>query len=619
MAYGNMGKILEVDLTSGESTEIELDEKLYRDYIGGAGLAAKLLYDWGNLEAAPLDPENLLIFAAGPLTGIGFSGSSRLSVGARSPLTGIWGQASCGGNFGPELKRCGYDAIVFRGKAERPVFLLLGDDSADLLPAEDLWGKDTYETTDILKERYSKQHKVLAIGPASENLVPYGSIVNDKAHVFGRAGMGTVMGSKNLKAIVARGSKKMELKDPEKVKEIAVAYRKGVETGGMARALRSFGTAGNMESKMIEGDVPTRNWGRGIWEEGGEKLSGVALDETILIEHRSCRGCGIRCKPVVEVPDGPYKMERGAGPEYETLGAFGTMLMNDDLAAVCKANDFCNRAGMDTITCGATFAWAMDCYEAGILKPEDYEGIELKWGDIDTVIKLLPSIVAKEGKLGKLLAKGSRAASEEIGGGSDAFLTDTKGLEAPMHNPRSNWGNGPAYAISVRGACHVSNMMYMLEWGAFEHPEIGLDKMYQGMSAEFKADAVAKTADLGCIYNSACWCMFAGHIIPLPQLVETFNAVAGYDWDIETMMEAGARVWYLQRCLGHIWGATAADDRLGQRIMTPVPDGGIAGMVPDMETMLKDFYEYRGLREDGKPTPETLEKYGLSYLAEKIY
>jgi len=619
MAYGNMGKILEVDLTSGESTEIELDEKLYRDYIGGAGLAAKLLYDWGNLEAAPLDPENLLIFAAGPLTGIGFSGSSRLSVGARSPLTGIWGQASCGGNFGPELKRCGYDAIVFRGKAERPVFLLLGDDSADLLPAEDLWGKDTYETTDILKERYSKQHKVLAIGPASENLVPYGSIVNDKAHVFGRAGMGTVMGSKNLKAIVARGSKKMELKDPEKVKELGKINREQVQESVWCQAIGAFGSGANMEAKMLEGDVPVRNWGQGEWEEGSEKLSGFALADKFMIDHETCRGCLVKCKPVVEIKEGPYAMEPGAGPEYETEAAFGTMLMNDDLAAVCKANDFCNRAGMDTITCGATFAWAMDCYEAGILKPEDYEGIELKWGDIDTVIKLLPSIVAKEGKLGKLLAKGSRAASEEIGGGSDAFLTDTKGLEAPMHDPRLNWGDGLAYAVSVRGACHVSNMTYLLEWGAIRYPEIGLDKHYKEFSAEYRGEAVAKTTDLGCIMNSACWCEFAGTIFTIPQLVETFNAVAGYDWDIETMMEAGARVWYLQRCLGHIWGATAADDRLGQRIMTPVPDGGIAGMVPDMETMLKDFYEYRGLREDGKPTPETLEKYGLSYLAEKIY
>jgi len=618
MAFGNMGKVLEVDLSLGKTAEFEPDEAIYRDFIGGAGLAAKLLFDRGNLQAEPLDPDNLLIFAAGPLTGIGFSGSSRLSVGARSPLTGIWGQASCGGNFGPELKRCGYDAVIFKGKADEPVYLLLGDNSAEVLPASDLWGKDTYATTDVLKEKYGKRCKVLAIGPASENLVPYGSIVNDYGHIFGRAGMGTVMGSKNLKAIAAQGSKRVTTKDPEKVKELSEIYGTGVEKGGMARSLRSFGTAGNMESKMIEGDVPTRNWGQGCWEEGGEKLSGIALDETILTGHGSCQGCGVRCKPVVEVPEGPYQMAEGPGPEYETLAAFGTMLMNSSIESVAKINEFCNREGLDTITCGATFAWAMDCYEAGILKPEDYDGIKLEWGDIDTVIELLPKIVAKEGKLAQLLAKGSRAASEEIGGGSDRYLTDSKGLEAPMHDPRLYWGDGLAYAISVRGACHVSNLTYLLEWGAIRYPEIGLDEHYKEMSAEHRAEAVAKTTDLGCIINSACWCVFPGTIFTITELKDLFNAVAGYDWDIQDLMDAGSRVWFIQRCLGHIWGATGADDRIGQRIMTAVEDGGIAGVVPDMETMVREFYEYRGLGADGMPTPETLEALGLGYLADKI-
>jgi len=619
MAYGNMGKVLEVDLASGKVQARELAEEMYRDYIGGAGLAARLLYDHGHLDAEPLDPENPLIFATGPLTGIGLSGSSRLSVGSRSPLTGIWGQASCGGNFGPELKRCGYDAILFTNRSEKPVYLLLEEGSAQLLDASDLWGKDTYETTDILKERHGKTHKVLAIGPAAENLIPFGSIVNDKGHVFGRAGLGTVMGAKRVKAVVARGEKKIQYRDPEKFAELAKTYQGWVERSGMTKALRAFGTACNMESKMVEGDVPSRNWGLGIWEEGGERLSGITMDEEIMVGRRACRGCLVRCKPVVEVPEGPYAMGPGAGPEYETLGAFGTMLMNANLEAVAWINDFCNRSGMDTITCGATFAWAMDCYENGILKPEDYEGIRLEWGDIDTVISLLPRIVAGEGKLATLLGKGSRAASREVGGGSERFLTDSKGLEAPMHDPRLDWGDGLAYAVSVRGACHVSNMMYQLEWGAIRFPEIGLDKHYRGMSTEHKAEAAAKTADLGCIMNSACWCVFPATSFTIPLLRDLFNAVAGYGWEIEDMMRAGERVWFLQRCLGHIWGATGADDRLGQRIMTPTGEGSIAGVVPDMETMLREFYEYRGLRDDGKPEPEVLRSLGLSYLEKDIY
>jgi aldehyde:ferredoxin oxidoreductase len=459
---------------------------------------------------------------------------------------------------------------------------------------------------------------VLAIGPASENGVLYGSIVNDYGHLFGRAGMGTVMGSKNLKAISAQGSRKMEVKDRQRVDELSKIYQKGIETGGMARALRSFGTANNMEAKMIEGDVPSRNWGLGIWEEGGEKLSGIALDEEVLIRHTNCRGCGVQCKPVVEVEEGPYQMEEGPGPEYETLGAFGTMLMNSNIESVCKINDFCNRMGLDTITGGATFAWAMDCYENGLMKREDFDGVKLEWGDIDTVIEMLPKVVAREGKLGALLAKGSRAAAAEIGGGSEKFLTDSKGLEAPMHDPRLDWGNALAYAVSVRGACHVSNMNYLVEWWAVTYPEIGLNKHYTEFSTEHRGETVAKTSDLGCIFNSACWCNFPGTIFKINELKDMFNAVAGYGWELDDMMDAGSRVWFLQRCLAHIWGATAADDRVGERIMTPVNEGGIKGQVPDMETMLKDFYEYRGLGSDGKPLPETLEKIGLGYLVGKI-
>ncbi len=618
MAFGNMGKVLEIDLSSGTTSELEPEEEMYRDYIGGAGLAAKLLYDRGDLEVDPLDPDALLIFAAGPLTGMGWSGSSRLSACARSPLTGIWGQSSCGGNFGPELKRCGYDAVIFKGKAAEPVYLNLDHGTVEIVPASDLWGKDTYETTDVLKEKHGNRAKVVAIGPAAENGILYGSIVNDCAHVFGRAGMGTVMGSKNLKAIAAQGDRRIETKDPDRVKELSPSYQRGVERGFMARGLRGFGTAGNLESKMVEGDVPTRNWGRGMWLEGGENLSGVALDETILTGHRSCMGCGVRCKPVVEVTEGPYRMEEGAGPEYETLAAFGTMLMNPSIEAVAMINDYCNRAGMDTITCGATFAWAMDCYEAGILKPEDYEGVKLEFGDIDTVIEMLPKIVRKDGKLARLLANGSRKASERVDAGSEKFLTDTKGLEAPMHDPRLNWGDGLAYAVSVRGACHVSNMTYLIEWGALRYPEIGVDKHYKEMNADHRGEAVGRSSELGCIMNSACWCEFPGTIFTIPELRDLFNAVAGYDWDIDAMMNAGARVWFLQRCLGHIWGATGADDRLGQRIMTPVSDGGIAGSVPDMDRMLADFYEWRGLQADGRPKPGVLEDLGLGYLREKL-
>ena len=617
--YGNTGKVLEVDLASGQIEELELDDDIYRQYIGGVGLAAKLLFDRGNLEADPLDPDALLIFATGPLADTGMYGTSRFSVGARSPLTGIWGQASCGGNFAPELKRCGYDGIIFKGKAAEPTYLLLGDDGIQLLPASNLWGRDCYEVCDELKAKHGKQHKVLTVGPAAENGVLYGSICNDYRHHFGRAGMGTVMASKNVKAIAAKGDKKTESADPEGFKDFwQNTIRPQIEESIFCNAIKAFGTAANMELKMIEGDVPTRNWSVGSWMEGPDTLSGIAMSDTILVRNDTCRGCAVRCKRIIKIEEGPYQVPEGPGPEYETIGCFGTMLMNPSLEAVAKANEICNRLGMDTITCGSTFAWAMDCYEAGILKPEDYDGVKLEWGDIDTVIDLLPKVAAKEGNLAQLLAKGSRAASEEIGGGSDKFLTTTKGLEAPMHDPRCNWGDGLAYAVSVRGACHVSNTMYMLEWGAIEYPELGLDMILEGMSTEHKALGAAVANDIGCICNSACWCVFPALALKVPQWVDVFNKVAGYGYDIDSMMKAGARIWYLQRCLGHIWGATGADDRLGQKVMTPTEDGMIAGSVPDMETMLKEFYELRGLQDDGRPTRETLEKHDLGYMADRL-
>jgi aldehyde:ferredoxin oxidoreductase len=617
--YGNTGKVLEVDLTSGKSDVIELDEDTYKKYIGGAGLAAKLLYDRGNLDADPLDPEALLIFATGPLADTGMYGTSRLSVGARSPLTGIWGQASCGGNFAPELKRCGYDGIIFKGKAAEPVYLLLGDDSAELVPASDLWGKDTYQVCDELKAKYSKQHKVLAVGPAAENGVLYGAICNDYGHFFGRAGMGTVMASKNLKAIVAQGGKRVEFADPEGLKELwQNTVRPGIDDSVWCQGVGADGTGALMEIKLMEGECPVKNWTVGDWMEGGKNLSGPMLTDTILTDRHGCRGCAVKCKRVVEVKEGPYKIEEGPGPELETIGTFGTLLLNPNLESIAKANDICNRLGMDTITCGATFAWAMDCYDHGVMKPEDYQGIKLDWGDIDTVIELLPKVAAREGKLAELLSRGSRKASEEIGGGSDEFLTDTKGLEAPVHDPRAIWGAGVAYAMSVRGACHVSNNMFELEWGAIEYPEVGLDILMETMSAEHKADAAVKTTDIGCINNSLCWCAFTTMGVPLTVMVQCINMAAGYGYDIDSMMKAGGRIWYLQRCLCNIWGTTAEDDRLGKALMKPTEDGMIAGMVPDMDTMLKEWYEMRDLEPDGKPSKKVLEDYDLGYLAEKI-
>jgi aldehyde:ferredoxin oxidoreductase len=617
--YGITGKVLDVDLTLGQIEVLEVEEETYRQFVGGTGLAAKLLYDRGDLEAGPLDPENLFVVAIGPMAGTGMYGTSRFSVGARSPLTGIWGQASCGGDFGPELGRCGYDAIIFKGRAAEPVYLLIEEEEASLQPAGGLWGKDTYVVDDELKAKHSKQHKIMVIGPAGENGVLFGSISNSKGHHAGRSGMGTVMGSKNLKAVCAKGSRKPEFADPEGLKTFwQDTIRPQMDESIFSQTVGAFGTAANMEVKMMEGDVPTKNFQVGSWEEGPETLSGIAMADTIMTGRETCRGCGIKCKRVVKIEEGPYAMGEGPGPEYETIGTFGTMMMNPSLEAVAKANDMCNRLGMDTMTCGSTIAWAMDCFDRGMMKPEDWDGIKLEWGVMEPVIDLVQKIAMKDGKLGELLSNGSAKAAVEVGNGSEALLTTSKGLESPMHDPRCTWGDGLAYATSVRGACHVSNLMYLLEWGAMEYPEIGVDHILEPQGTEHKADGAAKMHDIGCITNSACWCQFPSQSLSMPQWVEAFNLVTGWGWDIDEFMKTGGRIWYLQRCLGHIWGATAEDDVLGQRSMFATEDGMIAGSVPDMDTMLKEFYELRKLGPDGKPSKEVLEEYKLGFLADKL-
>jgi aldehyde:ferredoxin oxidoreductase len=616
--YGNMGTILEVDLTSGEMEELEVEERLYRDYIGGSALAARLLYERGNLDAEPLDPEALLIFMSGPLTGVGMSGSSRFAAAARSPLTGYYGDASCGGNFGPEIKRCGFDGVIFKGRSEMPVYLLLDEEGARLVEAEGLWGKEVYEVTDILKDKHGKNAKVITVGPASENGVRFGSIHNDYGHAFGRAGMGTVMASKNLKAVVAQGKKKIDFKDEEAFKEVRKAFREAIDESITMQAMGALGTAANMEAMMLQGDVPTKNWSIGEWEDGGAALTGATLAETILTDTGTCRGCAVGCKRVVKVDEAPYEVPEGPGPEYETLTAYGTLCYNNNLAAVAKANELSNRLGVDTITCGSTIAWAIESFEKGALNMEDTDGLELNWGDPDLVIELVERIARKEGKLGELLSMGSAAAAEKVGKGSEQWLTTTKGLEAPMHDPRAFHGLGAAYAISSRGACHVSNAMLFVEWGTIYFPELGIDKDYEPMSAEDKAEAVVWSADWGVLHNSACWCEFPGLEMQTQWWVDLFNYVAGYDYDLDSMLECCARGWFMKRCLQHIWGVTGEDDKLGPRVMEPLSDGMTEDSVPDMERMMKEVYELRGLGEDGKPTRETLEKYGLEELADKI-
>ncbi len=619
---GNTGKILNVDLTAGTVTVETLPEKYYRAYIGGSGLAAKLFWERGDAQTDALSPAAMLIFMNGPFAGIRLSGASRNSVAGCSPLTGHWGDSSCGGYFAPELRYAGFDGIVITGRAACPSFLLVVDNKVSIEDAAAYWGKGTMEATQALKAKFGKDHRTLVIGPAAEKLVRFAMILNDGHHATGRAGFGAVMGSKNLKAVVIKATKReMSLADPEAFEPLRKELNEKIREGLAGQVLRQDGTAANLMGGVEIGDVPVRNWQSNYWPEAADALTGSTLTEKYLTRRGACAYCGIGCKRYVEVKEGPFAVPDGPGPEYETIVSFGTLIGSLDLAATCKAGRVCNELGMDSISAGGTIAWAMEAFERGDLTLADTGGVELAWGDMDTVIHtVLPMIAEREGKLGELLADGSVAAARRLGRGLQ-YTVHSKGLEAPMHDPRGG-GHGMAlsYAVSPRGACHVADPMMYVEMGARYYPEIGFDYIFDLQSSENKAEAAAFSVAMGAILNSACLCNFVDGELTLPDWVALFNSVAGFGWDIDGLIKAGRRVFYLKRLINERYGLTADDDALTPRMLEPGTGGQAEGSQVNLEEMKARFYELMAIDpKRGIPTREALEAVGMGEEARKVW
>ena len=567
-------------------------------------------------------PEAALIFMDGPFAGLKLSGTSRMSVGRRSPW-GNWRDSPCGGYFAPELRYSGYDGIVLRGRTEAPSLLLIEDDRIEIVDAASYWGKGIEEVNSGLKERFGKNHQTLVIGPAGENMVRYAGILSEGHHAFGRAGFGAVMGSKNLKAIVVKSSKqRMALADPKQYEKLRKELNARIKENLTNSVLRESGTVANFEGALFAGDVPIRNFTSNYSEELGEALSGSTLTEKFLTRRWTCMYCTVSCKRVVAVPEGPFAIPEGPGPEYETIVAFGSLMGSKDLAAACKAGRICNDLGLDTISAGSTIAGAMEAFEKGDLTLKDTGGVELRWGDMETVIdKVLPAIAQREGMLGELLSLGSAASAERIDKGSIDYTCQSKGLEAPMHDPRGG-GHGMAltYAVSPRGACHVADPMLHMEMGACYYPEIGVEYEPDPMSDTNKPEAAVRSVELGGIENSACFCQFADREVSIPEWVELFNTVAGYGWDAEDMMRAGRRVFYLKRLINYRYGRTSRDDTLTPRMLEPAQDGEPKGIEINFSGMKERFYELMDMDpEKGIPREDTLREYGMEEEARKVW
>jgi len=624
--FGYMGKFLRVNLTDNRIAEERLEEDVARAFLGGRGLGGKILFDELEPGIDPLGPKNKLIVAAGVVTGIPFGGNCRYVLMGKSPLTGIWGESNASGFFGPELRFAGFDAIVVEGKAEKPVYLWIHNGEAEIRDASYLWGKFTGDTERLIKDELKDDKiRIASIGPGGENLVRFACVLSDTHHANGRTGMGAVMGSKNLKAIAVRGTQKIPLADREKVIELAKRANQEVWEGAYKDLLHKYGSDGDLDDLHATGRLPTKNFQRCTFE-GYENITGETIAETILVRRDPCFACPISCNQVVAAKE-PYVVDPAyGGPEYETAAALGSLCMNDNLVVLCKANELCNKYSIDTISTGVAIAFAMECYEKGLITKADTGGLELTWGSDKAIIQLVEKIAKREG-IGALLAEGVKRAAEKVGRDAEEFAMHIKGQEVPMHEPRGKKGVGLAYATSNRGACHLqAEHDDFFEDPNWLFPEIGLDKTVDRLDmGREKARMVKVLGDFKALYDSLSVCMYASWPeggVRLQTIKDIVAAVTGWDVPLAELMTVGERAFNLCRAFNVREGISRKDDVLPARLMEPLPEGLYQGeAIPkgDFDRMLDYYYEFRGWnKETGIPTRKKLEELGLKYVADRL-
>ncbi|HUV90701.1 MAG TPA: aldehyde ferredoxin oxidoreductase family protein, partial [Anaerolineae bacterium] len=572
---GYMGKILRVDLNTETLWDEPLDEDDARAFVGGSGLAARLIYDVVDAGTDPLGPDNPLIFMTGPLVGTAMPSAGRCSVCALSPLTRMWGESNTGGFFGPELRFAGYDGIVVTGRSEKPVWLSIVEGQAQLHDAANLWGLDSYVTQERVREALGEpKARVACIGPAGEHLVKMAAVMNDHGRAAGRTGMGAVMGSKNLKAIGVRGTARVPLADPEGFKAVVKEVIANAQEDMAALSLQLAGTACYVDMALMYGDMPIRYYQQGEWE-GASDLSGVLLADQFLNRNVACYRCPIACGRETRAPN--YGLQKVDGPEYETLGALGSLGMVNDLEAVIYAGHLCNVYGLDTISTGCTIALAYEMFERGILTPAQAGGLEVRYGDARMLHRLIEMIARREG-LGDLLAEGSAALAEHFGVPELAVTVNR--LEVPLHDPRAFAGMAVTYALSPRGACHMEGDMYGVDTGQGPAVELGILPGDRFEASQEKGHIAARHQAWRNLYNALTLCQFQNP--GAERLLAALNGATGWGLQAEDMITLGKRIVTLKRLLNLRRGLTRANDRLPDLLMRPLNSGGTEGTVPDV-------------------------------------
>ena len=595
---GYCGKILRVNLTDGQIKQETLDLSLAKKYVGGRGLGTYFISQEVPADADVLGIDNKLIFATGPLTGSKAPTGGRYMVVTKSPLSGTIASSNSGGFFGAELKKAGFDMIIFEGKSDKPCYLYINDDVAELRCAGNVWGKLVSETTDaLIAEVGEDKARVATIGPAGEKLSLVASIMNEKYRAAGRSGVGAVMGSKNLKAVVVRGTGKFETADEEKSKAVLTGVMEKIKACDVtAKGLPTYGTAVLVNVINETGIYPTKNFME-AYTARADEVSGETLAEKYLVKNTACFRCPIACGRHCKVGD-----VEGEGPEYETLWAYSADCGVYDLEAVIKANNHCNEYGLDTISAGATIACAMELYEKGFIKDEDLDSVPLEFGSSEAIIGWTRKMGAGEG-LGAKMALGSYRLAESYG--APELSMSVKKLELPAYDPRGVQGYGLQVATTNRGGCHVRG--YLIS------PEIlGLPESIARTSIEGKAGWVKVFQDLTAVIDSLGMCLFTSFAIGLDEYTDMFNAIVGEDFSSDEMLKAGERIWNIERMFNLAAGVDPGEDKLPKRLVEEaIPAGPSKGQVHRLAELLPEYYKERGWSEDGKPCGEKLAALGI--------
>ena len=606
--HGWMGKILRIDLTE-HSYEIEdLDEDLAKEYMGGRGLATKILYDEVDPEIDAFDPDNKMIFATGPLTGTGAVGSSRFVVVTKSPL-GTIGNGNAGGAFGPEIKYAGYDMIILEGKSPDPVYLWIEDDKIEFKPADDLWGKTAHETEDQIKSQLAEETwrkkaiRVACIGPAGENLVKVAAIIVDKHNAAARGGIGAVMGSKNLKAVAIRGHQSIPIADPKAFKEAVSTLLDKVKDTPFTKNFFVNGSSGILQIYNEVGMLATRNFQTGVFEKA-EDIDAHLITEKHLVRNRACFSCPMACGGMTHVKEGPFA-GRAERPDFETTWVFGADSGCNSLEAILKANNLCNDLGMDTISVGNTIAAAMEMFEKGYITEKEV-GFPLNFGDAEAMVKLVEMTAYRKG-FGNDVADGGYHLTDKYG--HPELFVGVKKLENPAYDPRACQGIGLNLATAARGACHNKGYTMISE---ILGDAVKIIPKTDPSTTEGKAQLTKDLQDDTCIFDNAGICLFLLVNLWTKEILDQLEPATGAGYTIESLKLIGERTWNLERLFNQKAGLTGKDDTLPRRLLEePLPEGPAKGRVCKLDEMLPEYYKLRGWDENGVPTEEKLNELGL--------